>query len=347
MALCVTEKGPVPPETFVLLRGNPNVKGDKVNAGFPLIFGVPDPIIPAPKPGAKSTGQRLVLANWLASRDNPLTARVMVNRLWQHHFGRGIVRTPNDFGVQGMRPTHPELLDWLAAAFVDTGWRIKKMHKLILMSNTYKMSSKANAQALAADPVNDLFWRFDMRRLSAEEIRDSILSVCGNLNPKMFGPGIFPEIPKEVLAGESVPGRGWGKSSPEEQARRSIYIHVKRSLLYPLLESFDLAEADRTTPVRFSTTQPTQALLMLNSDFMNKQAEIFAKRLQKQAGQDTNAQIRLALYLATQRVPNDVEIRRGMDLVQALRTEDGLSSDAALKCFCLVVLNLNEFIYLD
>jgi hypothetical protein len=347
MALCVTEAGPAAPETFVLLRGNPNVKGDKVKPGFPLIFGQPEPVIPAPKPGAKSTGQRLVLANWLTSKDNPLPARVMINRIWQHHFGRGIVRSSNDFGVQGLRPTHPELLDWLASEFVERGWRMKAMHKLILLSNAYKMSSKANAKGLAADPANDLFWRFDMRRLSAEEIRDSVLLVCGNLNVKMFGPGIYPEIPREVLAGQSVPGRGWGKSTPEEQARRSIYIHVKRSLLYPLLEGFDLAESDRTTPVRFSTTQPTQALLMINSDFMNKQAEIFAQRLQKQAGKDTGAQVRLALSLATQRGPTEIEVRRGVELILALEAEDKLSNEAALKCFCLVVLNLNELIYLD
>jgi hypothetical protein len=209
------------------------------------------------------------------------------------------------------------------------------------------MSSKVNPKALAADAANDLFWRFDMRRLSAEEIRDSILAVSGNLNLKMFGPGVYPEIPKEVLAGQSVPGRGWGKSTPEEQARRSIYIHVKRSLLYPILESFDLAEADRSTPVRFSTTQPTQALGMINGDFLNKQATIFAARLQREAGADVAAQVRHALRLATARVPTDADVRRGVDLIQNLQTQDGASADAALHAFCLVVLNLNEFVYLD
>src|SRR5205814_2867905 len=131
--------------------------------------------------------------------------------------------------VQGTRPTHPELLDWLASEFATGGWHFKALHRLILTSNTYRMSSNANAKALAADPANDLFWRFDMRRLTGEEIRDSILAVSGNLNLKMFGPSVYPEIPPEVLAGQSVPGRGWGKSSPEEQARRSIYIHAKRS----------------------------------------------------------------------------------------------------------------------
>jgi hypothetical protein len=347
MALCVTEAGPVPPETFVLVRGNPNTKGEQVTPGFLQVFNAPDPVIPTQPKGAKTSGRRLALANWIASTDNPLAARVMVNRLWQHHFGRGIVRSPNDFGFQGSRPTHPELLDWLASEFVAHGWRMKPLHKLILTSNAYKMSSKASAKALAADPANDLLWRFDMRRLTAEEIRDSILAVSGNLNPKMYGPGVYPEIPREVLAGQSMPGRGWGKSSPAEQARRSIYVHVKRSLLYPLLESFDLAEADRTTPVRFSTTQPTQALLMINSDFLNKQAALFAERLKREAGNNPAAQVDVALTLATGRQPSKAEVQRGVDLIQALQTEDGLSADASLTCFCLVVLNLNEFVYLD
>ena len=141
-----------------------------------------------------------------------------------------------------------------------------------MTSNAYRMSSRPNPEALASDPANDLFWRFDMRRLTAEEIRDSILAVSGTLNLKMYGPGVYPEIPAEVLAGQSMPGNGWGKSSPEEQARRSVYVHVKRSLLMPILESFDLAETDRSTPVRFTTTQPTQALAMLNGDFLNEQA---------------------------------------------------------------------------
>src|SRR5262249_7918163 len=233
LALAVTEASPKAPETFVLLRGNPHVKGPKVEPEFPLIFDAPAPVLPEPPPSARSSGRRLGLANRVASRDNPLTARVMANRLWQYHFGRGIVRSPNNFGLQGDRPTHPELLDRLASELIAKGWRLKSIHRLIVTSSAYRMSSRGNERALAADPTNDRFWRFDMRRLTAEEIRDSILAVSGNLNLKMFGPGIYPEIPKEVLAGQSMPGRGWGKSSPEEQARRSVYIHVKRSLLYP------------------------------------------------------------------------------------------------------------------
>ncbi len=347
MALCVTEAGRRAPDTFVLVRGNPHVKGAKVEPAFPLIFDAPDPVLPAPAADAKSSGRRLVLANWIASKENRLTARVMANRVWQYHFGRGIVRSASDFGLHGTRPTHPELLDWLASEFADQGWRLKALHRLILTSNTYRMSSRGNDRALSLDPANDLFWRFDMRRLGAEEVRDSILAVSGCLNPKMYGPGVYPEIPKEVLAGQSVPGRGWGKSPPEEQNRRSVYVHVKRSLLLPILESFDLAEPDRSTPVRFATTQPMQALAMVNGAFLNQQAALFAARLKREAGDDAEKQVRLALYLATARQPDEQENRRGVGLIEALRREDGASPEQALRNFCLMVFNLNEFLYLD
>ncbi len=346
MALCVTESGNRAPDTFVMIRGNPHVKGDKVEPAFPVILGGAKATIPEPPPGASSSGRRLALAGWLGSPDNPLTARVMANRIWQNHFGRGIVRSSSNFGLQGDRPTHPELLDRLASEFVACGWRMKALHRLILTSSAYKMSSRSNAEGLKADPANDLFWRFDMRRLIAEEIRDSILAVSGNLNLKMYGPGVYPEIPREVLAGQSMPGRGWGKSPPEEQARRSVYVHVKRSLLLPILETFDLAETDRPTPLRFATTQPTQALAMLNGEFLHKQAAVFAGRLKREAGDDLERQVRLALALATARRPTDAEVRRGVDLVRGLRS-DGVSAETALNYFCLMVLNLNEFVYLD
>jgi hypothetical protein len=346
-ALCVTESGSHAPDTFVLLRGNPHVKGDRVEPAFPVILGGVKPIIPTPPSGAKTTGRRRILADWIASPNNPLTARVMVNRIWQYHFGRGIVRSSSNFGLQGDKPTHPELLDWLSDEFVRRGWSLKAIHRLILTSNAYRMSSRANAKALSADPANDFFWRFDMRRLTAEEIRDSVLELSGTLNLKMYGPGVYTAIPREVLAGQSMPGNGWGQSPFEEQCRRSIYVHVKRSLLTPILESFDTAETDRSTAVRFVTTQPTQALALLNGDFVNKQAGLFADRLRHEAGADRDMQVRLALSLTTTRRTSEAEVRRGLDLLKALRSEDGVSEEAALRYFCLVVLNMNEFIYLD
>ncbi len=347
MALCVTESGGRAPETFVLIRGNPHVKGDKVEPAFPEILGGIKPILPTPSPTAKTAGRRLALANWIADPNNPLTARVMVNRIWQYHFGCGIVRSSSNFGLQGDRPTHPELLDWLADEFVLRGWSLKSLHRLILTSNAYRMSSRSNDKALSSDPINDLFWRFDMRRLTAEEVRDSILMLSGTLNLKMYGPGVYSEVPKEVQAGQSMPGSGWGTSPFAEQCRRSVYIHVKRSLLTPILESFDTAETDRSTPVRFVTTQPTQALALLNGAFVNKQAGLFADRLRREAGNDAGKQVRLALTLATARPPSDAEVRRGLNLIADLKTRDGISDEAALKYFCLVVLNLNEFSYLD
>ena len=347
LALAVTETGPTPAETFVLLRGNPNLKGDKVEPGFLQVLGASRALQISAPAEKKTSGRRTILADWITSPENPLTARVMMNRLWQHHFGRGIVRTPNNFGLQGDQPTHPELLDWLAAEFLAQGWKLKPLHRLIMTSQAYQRSSAGQEEALAKDPMNNAFWRFDMRRLTAEEIRDSILAVTGVLNPKMYGPGVYVDIPKEVLAGQSVPGSGWGQSPPEEQARRSIYIHVKRSLMTPILESFDIAETDRSAPVRFATVQPTQALGMLNGSFLNQQAGVFASRLKRECPEDPAAQVRRAISLATSRVPSSTEIERGIGLIRALKQEDGASSDSALRYFCLLVLNLNEMVYLD
>ncbi|MBL9173356.1 MAG: DUF1553 domain-containing protein [Verrucomicrobiales bacterium] len=345
-ALAVTEPGAVVPDTFVLLRGNPLARGDRVEPAFPKVLAPPVPQI-TPPPSAKSSGRRLALAEWIASPDNPLTARVMVNRVWQHHFGRGLVRTPSDFGLQGSAPTHPELLDWLAREFVRDGWSLKRLHRLLLTSRAYRASASVSPDVLRADPGNELFSRFEMRRLTAEEIRDSTLQVSGTANARMFGPGVYITLPREVLASQSVPGKGWGESPPSEQARRSIYIHVKRSLLAPVLLGFDLAETDRSTPVRFSTTQPTQALGMLNGDFFQQQAARMAERVQRECGSDTAACVRRALALVTSRPPSDAEVRRGTELIRALKDSDGASASAALTSFCLLALNLNEFLYLD
>jgi hypothetical protein len=346
-ALAVSEYGPVARDTFLLIRGNAHSPGAKVEPGFLEVVSPSEPTIPPPPPGARSSGRRTVLADWITSKSNPLTARVMANRIWQYHFGRGIVRSSSNFGYQGDAPTHPELLDWLASEFTDRGWSMKQMHRLIMTSSAYRMSSAPNEQALASDPRNDLLWRFDMRRLTAEELRDSILAVNGTLNPTMYGPGIFPHIPREVMLGQSKPGDGWDSSPPEEAARRSVYIHVKRSLRVPIVESFDGAETDKSCPVRFVTVQPTQALGMLNGEFLNGEARKLAERVRREAGGDYGKQVTLALRLVTGREPTVDEVSRGMTLVTDLAEKEALPHDKAMDYFCLVALNLNEFVYLD
>lgn len=351
-ALCVKEHGADCPSTFVLARGNPASKAGEVQPGFPRVLNVRDPEIVPPPDGA-SAGRRLALAQWIVSPSNPLTPRVTVNRIWQWHFGRGLVRSANNFGLQGDRPTHPELLDWLAAEFIDRGWSIKQLSRLILTSNTFRMASHAAPgdaphPGLAADPQNDLLWRFDPRRLRAEEVRDSILAVNGSLNTaRLHGPSIYETIPEAVLAGQSRPGAGWGQSSPADRRRRSIYIHVKRSLQVPLLAAFDAADTDFTCPVRFATTQPTQALTLLNSEYLSEQAGVFADFVRETAGDDVRDQVAFALQRGTQRPPTETEIDRGRALIESLQNDRGLTADEALRYYCLLVLNLNEFLYVD
>jgi hypothetical protein len=239
------------------------------------------------------------------------------------------------------------LLDWLASNFVEQGWKIKPFHKLILTSKSYRQSSLASPEALAKDANNDCFSRFDLRRLSAEELRDSILAVNGKLNLQMFGPSIYPTLSKEVLASQSVPGKGWERSGPEDQSRRSVYIHIKRSLLVPMLSNFDFPDPDVSCEARFITTQPGQALGMLNSDFLHTQSDEFAKRLRAQAPEDLDEQIRLAHRLALARNPSDDEVARSKKLIEQLQTKHQLSQDKALAFFCLYIYNLNEFSYVD
>jgi Protein of unknown function (DUF1553)/Protein of unknown function (DUF1549)/Planctomycete cytochrome C/PA14 domain len=347
-ALVVKENGSgSSPDVFVLMRGTPGNHGEQVTPGFPKIFESPAPEI-STLPAANSTGRRTALARWITSQENQLTARVFVNRVWQGHFGRGIVRSANNFGAIGTPPTHPELLDWLAADFMAHGWNVKRLHKMMMLSQTYQMSSAGNSVALQKDPANDLFWRVDMRRLSAEEVRDAMLAVSGKLNLAKYGPSVYPQIQAEVLAGQSVPGRGWGKSTPAEQARRSVYIHVKRSLITPLLASFDFPETDVSCEARFVTTQPGQSFAMLNGAFANEQAHEFATRLKAETNsKNENELFTKAYQLALDRSPSEAELARARDLFQQLQTKHQLSPEQALDQFCLFMLNLNEFMYLD
>ncbi len=347
LALSVNNVFVKPEPTHILARGNPHSPTDPVQPGFPSVLDTTEPTIPEPNPGAKKAGRRTVLADWIARPENPLTARVFVNRIWQHHFGRGIVSTSNDFGQYGERPTHPELLDWLANDFVAGGWKMKRLHKLICMSSTYRMSSAANSRAMEADPANQLLWRFPMRRLSAEEVRDSMLEVAGLLDRKLYGESIYPKIPAEVLAGQSVPGQGWPMSKPEDSNRRSIYVHVKRSLRLPILNMYDQADTDTSCPTRYVTTVPTQALGHFNGAFTQEVARAFAARLAREEPKDESARVRRGIRLTTGREPTQAEISQDLAFVHRLIEKDGLKPEMAWAQYAVLLLNTNEFMHID
>jgi mono/diheme cytochrome c family protein len=306
-ALCVSEFGPTPRKTNILIRGNASMPGAEVEPAFLSVLGGQKPeALRSSNP--QSSGLRRALAQWLTSPRHPLTARVMANRIWQYHFGEGIVPTPDDFGKTGLPPTHPELLDYLAGQFIDSGWSVKKLQKLIMLSSTYRMSSRAdNERASQIDSANDLLWRQNMRRLEAEAIRDSVLAVSGKLNPEAGGRGFFPKPSREVIAGGSRPGLGWDVSTAEECNRRSIYAFEKRSMLVPLLETFDFNNTVMPAGARSVTTVAPQALMLLNDDFLQGQAEAFAARVASEAGPDRLKEIDRAYALALGREPTDRE----------------------------------------
>jgi hypothetical protein len=358
------------PPTHVLIRGNPHAPAAEVSPGVPTVL---EPITAradfsppqyeswndyrrelAEWGVAPTSGRRLALARWITNGQHPLTARVIVNRLWQHHFGRGIVPTPSDFGRTGQPPSNLELLDYLASEFVAGGWRFKAFHKQIMLSSTYRQSSRIDSeQAVSIDPDNALCWRQNARRLDAEAMRDSILAVSGRLNPKMGGRGIFPTLPPEVLATQSKPGNGWDKSSPKEQSRRSIYIFAKRTLRVPLMEALDQASSESSAPTRPTTTIAPQALMLLNSTFIDEQSAAFAERLQREGGEDASRQIERGYRLALGRKPSEDElaaIRQFVDRQREAWTNKKSKNSAdqrALAAACKLILNLNEFAYVD
>ena len=345
--------GNVPP-THILVRGSPHQPAAEVPPTVPAVLvREPMPFLPASE---FTTQRRLSLAQWLASPENPLTARVIVNRVWQWHFGDGLVRTGNDFGLNGERPTHPELLDYLAYWFShDANWSLKQLHRLIVTSQTYQMSRDTPEEYAAIDPENLLLWRRSMQRLEVEPIRDSILAVSGQLDRTMSGPPIFPLIPKEALESHADKTSIWPAFDEKAAARRTVYAFTKRSLMIPLLEVLDLCDTTRSSPKRNVTTVATQALTLYNSEFVMQQAGHLIRRLEAEAGPDLNAQIDLAWKLALCRKPTDVE-RQTMaqfvaDEIAQLRSQRGPeASEAELQLsartqLCRVLLNLNEFVY--
>jgi hypothetical protein len=353
------EASPDPPTTHLLIRGKAARPGPVVEPGLPTVLVSAQPAFPPPA-GATSQ-RRLTLARWIASAENPLTARVMVNRVWQHHFGEGLVRTPSDFGQMGQPPTHPELLDWLADWFVhDAGWSLKKLHRMIMASNTYSMSKSGNPEYAAVDPENTRLWRVPYTRLEVEAIRDSMLAVSGQLNPKVYGPCMFPELSKEAREGHSDPTTIWPAFDERDASRRTIYAFVKRSLLLPMLETLDFCDTARTTPRRLVTSVAPQALALFNGEFVNRQAGYLADRLEAEAGDDPAAQIELAYRLALCRPPTPEEQSALMQFlaeeagrlrVEASQSESPLSEVHARRLarvqMCRVVFNLSEFVYPD
>jgi len=328
------ERGQQPPPTHILIRGKATSPGPEVPPSAPLVVAAHAPPVFTPAP--RSSGRRLALARWIASRENPLTARVIVNRVWQWHFGDGIVRTANDFGVMGDKPTHEELLDWLAVWFMDNGWSLKKLHALILSSNTYRMAKTSNPAYAAADPENRLLWRIPYRRLEAEAILDSALAVSGKLNRTMYGEFVYPKMQKEALEGSSDPDKIWRPFDDEEKAsRRAIYYIVKRSLMVPLMEVLDLCDTVRPSAKRQTTSVAPQALQLFNGDFVNRQARHFAARLRAEAGAQPSAQIERAYRLTLARKPTPAEKDAMLSFLK----------DGSLEEMCRVILNLNEFAY--
>ena len=362
IAMSITDDSPQARETRIQLRGDYRTTGDVVEPGVPPALTPQAVAFPPSVEGATTTGRRLLLANWITAKSNPLTARVMVNRIWQHHFGRGLVETPSNFGLMGSEPSHPELLDWLAIEFKDSGWSIKQMHRLIMQSASYRQSSIQDKHTMGPRPDPDATWltRYPQRRHEAEIIRDRILWASRSLNRQMGGPGVMPRIHPSVVASSTT--RKWPTVEQEGPIhwRRSVYIFVRRSVMFPFLESLDAPVTTQSCDQRVATTVPTQALQMMNSHFVNEQAGLMARTILHDHAGSLAAQIELVFWRALSRPPDRAEKK---DCLQFLRmmaddhrqqlSDDNLSQDElastiearALEDLCHVAFNLNEFVF--
>jgi hypothetical protein len=325
-----------PPPAYFLFHGDFQTRGPVMQPGFVRVITYGNPPVAIPPPSGHTAGRRLALAEWLTSPDNPLTARVIVNRIWHHHFGRGIVATLDNFGKMGEKPTHPELLDWLAIYFMDHGWSIKQLHRLIMTSQAYKRASQyEDANDLAKDPANDNLWRFRIERLDAEIVRDTMLAVSGALNTEMYGPPVFPKLQPEVL--HSMTKGIWNLEEDGPKVwRRSVYVYRKRGLPFPMFEVFDLPDQNITCSRRNVSTVPTQALTLLNDDLVLRQAQLFASRVAEAAPHNLEDQIRTAYELALNRPPTGEELRLAQEFMRQGKLVD----------LTHVLFNLNEFVYM-
>ena len=346
--LSLTDTGAEPAESWLLTRGDPGRKSERVTLGFLSVLepdGSPARWIVKQKPaGATTTLQRRALAEWLTDVDHgagALLARVIVNRLWQHHFGVGIVATPSDFGAQGDPPTHSELLDWLADELVRSGWNLKHIHRLILTSRTYMEDTSFDEAKAKLDPDDHSLWRRRPMRLEAEALRDAILACGGKLDLKVYGPAIKPALPPEVMAGRNKDAIDRPAQDGPGQWRRSIYLFTKRSLLTPMMDVFDAPCPSTAFARRSQSTVPTQALILMDSAFVRRQAELFGDRCITEGGSDERDRLRLAYRIALSREPTDREIESDMKFLAASPTPEAMTN------LCHVLLTLNEFAYVD
>jgi hypothetical protein len=316
----------------VLKRGVWENKGEPVGPRPPSVLVADD--LPELSPDLPDPRSRL--ARWLASPEHPLTARVIVNRLWQHHFGTGLVKTVNDFGTKGDRPSHPELLDWLAATLVEDGWRLKAIHRLILLSATYRQSGTPRyPEATREDPENRLLSRFNRRRLEAEEIRDAMLAVSGRLNARAGGPSVMVPVAPGIVRLLLKPTQWQVARDEAEFDRRSIYLIAKRNLRLPFLETFDAPALLTSCSRRESSTHAPQALELLNGPLSNELAEAFAERLRKETGGEPRCMVDRAYRLALGRPPTPREEALALEFLR----------DQPLTEFTLALFNLNGFLY--
>ncbi|MCA9212189.1 MAG: DUF1553 domain-containing protein [Planctomycetales bacterium] len=333
------------PTSHVMVRGEYDNLGEVVEPGFlSAITGNQDAAAIRLDPFKRwpTRSRRMALAKWIASAKNPMTARVMVNRLWYWHFGQGIVQTPSDFGHLSGGPSHRKLLDWLARKFVESKWSIKAIHRLIVNSATYRQRSNIqNSKANNIDPDNRLLWKFNRQRLNAEAIRDAVLAVSGRLNPEQFGLPIFPPLPGDVAEKVKYSKSKWDTQYGPEGRKRSIYIYQQRTLTMPFMQSFDALVCDESRPRRRTSVTPLQALAMYNGEFVNAETIHFANRVRAEASDDPVDQVQHAFKLAFGRQPTDAERSRMMDLMH------DTSNAKPLESICRVLYNANEFVYVD
>jgi hypothetical protein len=309
--------------------------------------------------------RRKQLALWLTRPDHPLTARVMVNRVWLWHFGQGLVSTPNDFGMMGQFPTHPELLDWLATKFVAQSWSLKTLHRLIMTSSTYRMASRfGNQHNQSVDPENHLLWRMNRRRLEAEALWDNMHAVAGTLNLKMGGRPVVPPLADDEIAALRDRWQWTVSGNPADHTRRGLYILVRRNFRMPMFEAFDSPVNSVSCPCRDVTTVAPQALWFLNNKTSYRQAQNFAARLVSESGQEPGGWIERAWRIGLGRAPTEDEKAEAVALLDSLSVDDGAAESteadlpapldtlpasraAALTKLCLTLFNLNEFAYID